>query len=469
LRKAVMIAATGSGSGKTTITSGLLEMFSEDGISVSAYKCGTDYIDPMFHRRVIGVPSENLDLFLAGEEKVREIFKRRENETELAVVEGVMGLYDGTSPSSEEASSYHLASVLDIPIILVVDAGGMGRSILAVIRGFLSMDKESRIKGIFLNRISDSYFMKIKPVIEEEIGIPVVGHLSKMEKETFSGRHLGLKMPSEIPEVKNMLETIAGKLRDGLDTERFLQIARLDTEGSDEKENNQDVKKDNVKKENVKKNVRIAVARDEAFCFYYEENLRMLEEAGAILVDFSPLHDKEIPSDVDGILLGGGYPELFAKELSQNTSMLKSVKERIEAGMPSLAECGGFLYLHEGLDVDGKIYPMVGVTSGNGYNKGKLVRFGYVELSEKESAFLDSSKESGQIIRGHEFHYYDTDDNGKDAICRKRSTGTVWEAACIGENHWWGFAHLYYPSNENFPKRFVEKCEIYKEKREKRV
>ncbi len=459
MNRGFLIAATGSGCGKTTITCGLLMALKQSGHRVRSFKCGPDYIDPMFHKKVLGIPSKNLDLFFSGSDGIREVFYR-ENDSEISVVEGVMGLYDGMNPVSNEGSSYEVASVLDLPIVLIVDAHGMGRSILAVISGFLQMDIEHRIAGVILNKISKSYYGLIKPVIEEELGIAVFGYLPKQTDGTLESRYLGLKLPEEVKDLTEQADALGKLLQETVDLERLLECSELSEDDavaalSHWKENH--VVQNAVKASGEQDSYpRIAVARDEAFCFYYEENLRLLEEMGAELVFFSPLHDAHLPENIQGLLLGGGYPELFAKKLSENTSMREEIAYAIKQEMPSLAECGGFMYLHESIeDASGVKYPMCSVIPGNCYNTGKLVRFGYITMEEKMAQFLpaDAAK-----IRAHEFHYYECEENGADAISIKPVTGRNWESAIIAENHWWGFAHLYYGSNETFPRVFVEAC-----------
>jgi len=447
MKNAFMIAATGSGCGKTTITCALLEALKRRGEKVRSFKCGPDYIDPMFHREILGIPSKNLDLFFAGEALTRELFLL-DNDSDVSVVEGVMGLYDGMHVGSAEGSSYHLACALNLPILLVVDAHGMGRSILAVLKGFLEMDVQKRIKGVILNRISPMFFAAIKPLIEEELSLCVVGYYPKREEGAFESRYLGLKLPGEIGDLKAKVESAADVIEQSADMDRLLELSTVadcvDRLMSQDEETNR---------------VRIGIAMDAAFCFYYEDNLRMLKEAGACLVPFSPLLDEKLPEGICGLILGGGYPENYAKELSENRKMLSEIKTALDAGMPSLAECGGFMYLHEGIQTrDGDCYEWVGSIPGKCSYTGHLVRFGYLTMEEKQGRFLPWDHNR---IRAHEFHYYDSDNNGNDCISTKPVTGKSWESANVGEDHFWGYAHLYYPSNPAFPKCFVEKCLNY--------
>lgn len=456
----IVIAATKSGSGKTLLTCAMLKALVMRGLNVAAVKCGPDYIDPMFHEEILEVPSKNLDLFFTNEEQTRGLFLQ-DNESDISVIEGVMGLYDGLGGVSEEASTYHLARALNAPIVLVINARGMGRSILAEIAGFLSMDRERLIAGVILNCISGMFFESIKPVIEQELQIPVLGYYPMQQDLKLESRHLGLKLPQEVNDLKEMARLAALKLEKTVDVDRILAIAadaqELVCEPWDKqvcKLLNGDVPK--------AKGVRIAIARDEAFCFYYADNLKMLESFGATLIPFSPVHDKELPKDIHGIILGGGYPELYAKALAQNEGMKESIRKAIDNNIPSLAECGGFMYLHETMQTqDGEEYAMVGKISGNCSYRNKLVRFGYIFMKEKENVFLGGDGKT--VICAHEFHYFDSDQNGCDCVATKPLTGRTWDAAHVDANHWWGFAHLYYPSNPLFAAQFVRSCEKYNE------
>ena len=451
----VLIAATKSGSGKTTITCALLQALKERGIRTRAFKCGPDYIDPMFHKQIIGVPSRNLDTFFSGPEQIRELYQMNSKETddraEISVIEGVMGLYDGLGGIREEGSAYHLAEVLDIPIVLVLDAHGMGRSMIPLLFGFLKYDKSHLIRGVILNRTTPMFLQTIAPLIEQELKLPVLGCFPKTQKLVMPGRHLGLVMPDEIDDIRRQLHEAAVQLEKTVDIDRILAIA-------DETGNIDDFSRKTAGKPCA--DLRLAVAQDEAFCFYYEDNLRMLRENGVTIVWFSPIHDEVLPQNIDGILLGGGYPELHARALAANEKMRKAIRDSITAGMPSVAECGGFMYLHDTLvDKTGVSFGMAGVLPAECKDTGKLVRFGYVEIEEKEAGWLPA----GTNIRGHEFHYYDSSDNGMDCVAQKPVTGRNWPCIHSAPEHWWGYPHLYYPSNPEFVYHFVAQMRKWKQ------
>lgn len=476
--KRVMIAAPGSGSGKTTVTCALLQTLKEQGEATVSFKCGPDYIDPLYHEKVLGIPSYNLDTFFTGEEQTRKLFAKHAAGADIAVIEGVMGLYDGLGGTREKGSSYHLAKVTKTPVILVTDAKGMGRSVLALLAGFLQYDTEHLIRGVILNRVSGGYYEILKPLIEGELQLPVLGYLPEKERFHVGSRHLGLVMPNELEGIRERLAALSAEFEKTVSLSAVVELAESagELEGM-VKTGNTGKQKDARGVERVgvpgkaEKTVAlaqkvcedgkpiIAVARDEAFCFYYRDNLRLLEENGAELVWFSPLRDEKLPRGCSGLLLGGGYPELYAKNLSQNTAMRKAVKEAVEKGMPVVAECGGFMYLHKALvDQEGNSYAMVGVVDAECYYAGKLVRFGYVEMQEKESRFLPK----GAVIKGHEFHYYDSTCNGEDVTAVKPVTGKSYSCIIESGNCFIGFPHLYYPSNPAFVKSFVEKARKYK-------
>ena len=455
----IMVAAPGSGSGKTTITCSLLMVLKNRGEQVVSYKCGPDYIDPMFHKQVIGIPSKNLDTFFTDEDATRELFLKNRTEKDFVVMEGVMGLFDGLGGIREEGSSYHLAKVTETPIVLVINAKGMGRTLIPMIAGFLKYDKEKLIKGVILNKMSKSYYEIIKPLIEEELRIRVLGYFPDEKDINLESRHLGLVMPNDSEDIQKRLQVMSKRFEKTVDVEEIEHIAEqakelllaqkpLNINGCSDKECSRPV---------------IAVAKDEAFCFYYEDNLLMLQENGAKITYFSPLHDTKLPDCCDALLIGGGYPELYAGELSRNVNMRNAIKQAIDTGMPIVAECGGFMYLHESItDKDGISHPMVGGIPATCSYKGKLVRFGYVEIQENKSCFLPE----GQLIKGHEFHYFDSTDNGDCCTAQKPTTGREYPCVMEGDNYWMGFPHLYYPSNPFFAESFVKKAEKYKKVKE---
>ncbi|MCR4939184.1 MAG: cobyrinate a,c-diamide synthase [Treponemataceae bacterium] len=473
----IVIAAPRSGSGKTLVSIALMKALSLRGKKVAAFKCGPDYIDPMFHKKILELPSKNLDLFFTDEDRTRELFSFG-NKGDISVIEGVMGLYDGIAGYTGKASSYHLASVLEAPVLLVVNTKGTGLSVLAEIKGFLAMDEKRLIRGIILNNMSESLFTSLKPVIESECRLPVLGYLPTMKDLLVESRYLGLTLPDEIKDIKLSVEKAAAGLCQTVDIDRILGIAEAAPElaptvskasksfdGASPSEETADfsfLEADGVSMGGEEK-VRIAIARDEAFCFYYEDNLKLLEYYGAELVPFSPIHDPLLPKNIDGLILGGGYPELHGDKLEQNLSMRNSVKVALSRGLPSLAECGGFMYLHQRIGTsEGVFRNMAGVIEGDCSYKGRLVRFGYCQLSEDTGAF---SGDSGLKIKAHEFHYFDSTLSGESCTAVKPVTEKSWKCCHTAEDHWWGFPHLYYPSCPAFPRKFVDKCRAFRKKK----
>lgn len=448
----IMIAAPQSGSGKTLITCALLQALKEKNYHLESFKCGPDYIDPMFHKTVLGISSRNLDPFFTEDSITRMLLSKGQDSRDLAVIEGVMGLYDGLGGIREEASSYALAKATNTPILLTVNARGIGRSLLALLSGFLQYDTAHLIKGVILNQTPSSFASVLAKEIEETFHIPVVASFPVRDDVRIESRHLGLVMPYELEDIQSRLKIASQVLCENANIEQILEIAKSAPKLE------YDVESD-IKHKITEKTIRIGVARDEAFCFYYEDNLDLLKSLGAKLIFFSPLHDDTLPKDLDGILFGGGYPELYLKELEENESMRNSVKSAIENKMPSLAECGGFMYLHDTIfDSEKKPYKMAGVIHACCMKKERLVRFGYLTLNSKTDSFL----QKGETIRGHEFHYYDSEDNGECAIAKKPVGTRSWECVHAGSDHWWGFAHLSYYSNPKFAEKFAEACRSYK-------
>lgn len=502
----LMIAAPASGCGKTTLTCALLRLLQNRGKSPVSFKCGPDFIDPMFHEQVLGVPSTNLDSFFVDEEEVREIFAEKifsqsQNEkkpADFAVIEGVMGLFDGLAGKSLKASSYDIARITNTPILLCIDASGMSRSIVPLIKGFLDYDRLQSggcgklIKGIFLNKVSKGSFQLLKALIEEECagyGVKVIGYLPKDSEIALESRHLGLFLPDEIKDLNRRIQKSSQILDETTD---FTELENLISDRGDLKglalraqlfgrltKNSpceflpciavpfptlgEGVAPNEVGAKGEPSPIpnsalKIAVARDEAFCFYYDENLRLLKESGANLVYFSPLHEKALPSGIGGILLGGGYPELHAAKLEANRSMRESIKSAVENGIAVMAECGGFMYLQEKLtDKDGVSYEMCGAIKGECAYTGKLVRFGYAEFASKEEEKTEGGWEK-LSVRGHEFHYFDSTNNGSDFTAKKPLSSRSWDCMIHTEKMLAGFPHLYYRSNPKIVEWFLESC-----------
>ena len=348
-----MLAAPSSGSGKTALACALLAALQKRGLAPCAFKCGPDYIDPMFHRSVLGVESHNLDLFLCGEDAARALYARHAAGHGAAVVEGVMGFYDGVGGVTARASAWHVARTLDLPVLLVLRPRGASLTLAAQVRGLLAFRQPSHIAGILLNDCSAMLARSLAPMLEQETGVPVLGYLPHMPEAAFGSRHLGLYTAAEIDGLAARIGALAAQLEQSVDMPRLLALCGRRTADGAGRERKAPARKQAA---------RIAVARDEAFCFAYAETLESLRDAGAELVFFSPVHDAALPGGAGGLYLPGGYPELYAGQLSQNAAMRRAVRRAVEAGLPTVAECGGFLYLGQSLEgEDGAVHPMAAV------------------------------------------------------------------------------------------------------------
>ncbi|MGI6217742.1 MAG: cobyrinate a,c-diamide synthase [Coriobacteriales bacterium] len=450
----LMLAAPMSGGGKTTVTCGLLSLLISRGMSPVSFKCGPDYIDPMFHSTVIGTPGFNLDLFFSSEEQARSLLARNSEGADIAVLEGVMGFYDGLGGTNAQASAYHLSSATDTPVILVVDAHGASLSVAAMVKGFMEFRPHSNIKGVLLNRVGPSMREILSNVIEQECGIPVVGCLPNDSAYSLESRHLGLVTASEVEGLREKIALIADALEKNCDIDLMLKIANSAPDLSD---------KPFETPRATNRSPRIAIADDNAFCFYYHENIQMLEDLGAEIVRFSPIRDAALPDGTDALYLGGGYPELNAKALEANVGMRKQVLAACEDGMPVFAECGGFLYLQDELcDLDGNLWQMVGFMHGSAKYTGRLTRFGYVNLLCNEGNYL--CDKGGKLV-AHEFHYYDCTENGETFDASKPIGNRKWKCFVNKNRTLAGFPHLYFPANGNFARRFVLAAEKYGESR----
>lgn len=456
----VVFAAPKSGSGKTMITCGMIELCRRRQLKTASFKCGPDYIDPMFHRKVLGISSGNLDTFFTDQETTRYLLARKAKNVDITILEGVMGYYDGLAGKSEKASTYEVARVTETPVILIVDGKGASVSLAAVVNGITNYRKDSGIAGILLNRVSKGYYDRLKDLIETECGLPVIGYLEEMPDLMVPSRHLGLIAPDELDSFKRWLGRIADAMEKTVEVDRILRIADMApmVEG----------KAPFIKK--LPCRVRIALARDEAFSFYYSENLDLMEEMGAEIVPFSPIHDENLPGDVDGILFGGGYPENYGKELEAAVNMRKSVREACRREMPVLAECGGFMYLQKTLRTkDGCICEMAGVLDGEIVPTGRLCRFGYIEAAAKRAGVFGQQADSfgkltevtgggGGKIRGHEFHYFDCTKNGEGFLMEKPLSDQIYESMVYTNTMAAGFPHFYYYSNPEMLYQFLMKC-----------
>lgn len=469
----IVIGGTNSGTGKTTITCAILMALKKRGYNLCSFKCGPDYIDPMFHRKVFGIPATNLDLFFTDKETTLWIMKKayeaenvgssKDSDKKIAVMEGVMGYYDGVAGTTSIASTYDLAKATQSPAILLVDGKGKSLSLLAEIKGFLEFRQNSNIKGVIINRISGSMYGLLRDMIREQLGVEPLGYFPVMSDVCLESRHLGLVTADEIEDLEHILDLLASKAEETLEIDKILELAggaeNLEFNKSENVlcfEHEKEKLKDKMLREEGPQKIRIGVARDEAFCFYYNENLKMLEELGCQLVEFSPLRDNCLPRNLDGIILGGGYPELYGKILEENLTMREDILAALDEGMPCVAECGGFMYLHEGLlDREDNVYKMVGALEGKCFPLEKMGRFGYINLEFNRENFL-GDKETH--VKGHEFHYWESENTGDFLHAQKPLRKKNWQCVVAKKNIFAGFPHLYFWSNPEIPSNLVVKC-----------
>ena len=436
--KTLMISAMQSGAGKTVTTCALLAAFRRRGVGVQAFKCGPDYIDPMFHERVLQVPSRNLDLFLQGKDGVIKTLSRAD--ADLALIEGAMGYYDGLN-NSTEASAYALARLTNTPVLLVVPPKG-SLTLAAQVNGIKDFRPDSGIAALILSNCPEQRAASLTSMLERETELPVLGFLPPMDEACFESRHLGLITAGEISDLAARLERLGEAAEQHIDLDRLISLAGTH--------------KTETKAKTVRlPRCRIAVARDEAFCFTYADNLDALREAGAEMISFSPLHDLELPK-ADGLYLPGGYPELYARKLSENTAMRESIAAAVRAGLPTVAECGGFLYLGQSLeDAEGRAHPMCGILPGRGFRTGHLQRFGYQTLCAPDNSLLFHA---GERVPAHEFHYWDCTENGAELRAEK-ADGRCWSCGFVSSSLYAAFPHLHFGGALPLAERFVKACE----------
>ena len=442
-----LLAAPRSGSGKTTMTCALLMALKRRGCAPCAFKSGPDYIDPMFHRAVLGVESRSLDLFFSAPETVRTLYAKGAAGHGAAVCEGAMGFYDGLGGVSDRASAWHLADTLGLPVLLVVEPKGQSLTLAAELKGLVNFRTPSHIAGILLNNCTARMHALLAPMLEKETGLPVLGFLPKLPEAVIGSRHLGLYTAAEVENLQQKLALLADAAEEHIDWPRLLALCEKEPPALP------------VQPETPPARVRIAVAQDEAFCFTYAETLEAFRDAGAEVVFFSPLRDTALPENIGGLYLPGGYPELHARELSENTSLLREIKQKIESGLPTAAECGGFLYLGQSLtDAEGQSWPMTGVLPGEAKDAGRLVRFGYAALSADSDSMLFRAGESFPI---HEFHHWDSTANGTALAAKKPVGGAAWRCGFVNEHFYAGFPHLYWAGTP-LPQRFAAAAENYR-------
>ncbi len=394
-QNSLVIAGTHSGCGKTTVTLGIMAALCARKVKVQPFKCGPDFIDPTLHRLVTGQVSRNLDVRMCGADYVEQLFAAHAPEDGISIIEGVMGLFDGGN-----GSAARLAKLLDLPVILVVDVRSAAESVAAVIKGFETLDPEVRVAGVILNRVgSERHQQMIADAVKKNCRAEIIGALPRDDTITLPSRHLGLHMGAEVHLNQQRLIELMEK---NLDLDRLQELA-----GQSLKSGTPIREPAKLRNQEPVNNVRLGLAWDEAFCFYYQDNLDMLKEAGAELVIFSPLHDRNLPENLDGLYLGGGYPELHAAALSGNATMRADIRQFSRSGRPVYGECGGFMYLTGSItDTEGREYPMAGVYPVAATMQKRLRRLGYRQVEMQQDTMLGAV---GSHCYGHEFHYSEID------------------------------------------------------------
>lgn len=459
-RSRVMFVGTNSGCGKTTVTCAVMKALADQGLVVSPFKCGPDYIDPMFHKKITGRPCVNLDLFFLKAPMVNWLMDHHMADADISIVEGVMGMYDGIGVTTK-ASAFDVAVATHTPMILVVNARGMSVSLAAMIMGYINYGGSDLVKGVILNNVGRGMYLFLKDTIESQTGVKVLGYLERQPEAVIESRHLGLVTADEIGDLDKKLKILSEAAEKSIDLQALKCIADSADDGFTYKREAMDFEAE-LKKESDEK-VRLAVALDRAFCFYYESNFDLFSRAGIEVVPFSPLENEPVPEDVDGVYLGGGYPEVYARELAENKKTKESLKQCFQRQMPVIAECGGFMYLHEYIeDKEGIRYPMTGIISGTAKLTEKLGPFGYVDFELKQDGLFGKK---GDIIKAHEFHYSVSDNVGEDFVISKNSQ-KKWCEGHGGPFLYCGYPHLYFYSHVDSVMSLKQAMAAYQKRRQ---
>ena len=436
----LVLAGTNSGCGKTTVTCAVLQSLVRRGLRVGAAKCGPDYIDPMFHSRVIGAKSSNLDPFFFDRDTIRYLLSHNGEGCDVTVIEGVMGYYDGLGLTSTRASTYEAARETESPVVLVVNARGAALSVVAAVQGFLDFAPDNNVQGVILNGCSAMSYGALARELESRLGVRACGYLPRLPECALESRHLGLVTADEVADLREKLRQLAEAAEKTLELDALLEIAHnapvLDFTPPVSPEKGAPV--------------RIGVARDRAFCFYYEDSLDLLRQLGAELVSFSPLTDERLPNGIQGLYLGGGYPELYAAQLEENHALRRQIRDAVHTGMPCIAECGGFMYLTQA--IAGRA--MVGALPGDCFDTGKLTRFGYITATAREDNLLCRA---GEQVPMHEFHHWDTPQPG-DAFGAEKPSGKQWRCAYATDTLYAGFPHFHFYAKPVMAQRFLAAC-----------
>ena len=446
----IVIAGVRSGVGKTTIATGVMGALTRRGNQVQPFKAGPDYIDPSYHQIACGVPSRNLDTWLCDHSTVLELFQRASAGRDVSVVEGVMGVFDGHSSLTEEGSTAQLAKLLGAPVILIADAAKVARSVAAEILGFQKFDPDLNVAGVILNGVgSDRHLEFCKPQIEATTGLPVLGYLPRKEEFIQPERHLGLIPTVEGTVAQNWYDDVINQVEATMDVDAILKLAQTAETP---------LASPGVYPEiTLSPRATIAVAQDMAFNFYYQDSLDLLSAWGAEIASFSPLEDEKLPVGTGGIYLGGGFPELFASQLSDNKPMHHSIMEAVTNGVPVYAECGGLMYLGKSLtDLEGSTHPMIGVIPAESAMSQSRLTLGYREV---ESCSDNPVLQTGQRVRGHEFHWSTLaqQPEAEESVYKVIDQDNRPDGFRTS-NVWASYVHIHLGSRPGLAARFVQTC-----------
>lgn len=442
MKQGFIIAGTNSGCGKTTVTIGLMALLKSLGKNIAPFKTGPDYIDPLFHRQVLQMPSYNLDSFLLSSSAIKYLYNKHTQNKDISIVEGVMGMYDGMG-NHAIGSTYELSQILNLPVILVVGCRGLYQSVAAIVKGFANFKQATNVKGVILNHVSSAdHFAFLKSIIERECNVSCVGYVPTNKQFSLESRHLGLIQAEEVSELDSKVNKLQETLSTTIDLEKLLAITQVES-------NEEEVKYALPAIDLTTLN--IGVAYDKAFRFYYKDNLELLEELGATLQYFSPINDASLPEDINCLYIGGGYPEVFAHKLATNVSLRMQIKEAVENGMPCYAECGGLMYLTESIiDIKGEEYSMCGVFNSTIQMTKRLQRFGYA-IAEYD----------GVTTKCHEFHRSQIIENESASNYKltyqlhKPEKPMAWQCGLHANHCLAGYAHVHFYSDVDFFKKIV--------------
>lgn len=458
----IMIAGTKSGVGKTTVSMGLMAALSKR-MTVQPYKVGPDYIDPAFHSYITGRGCRNLDSYMLSEEMIQYFYEKNMAGADMSLVEGVMGLFDGAEVGSDIGTSASIAKMLGLPVILVVDGSKVATSLAATVKGFDLFDPDLRMAGVIINNVgSKVHYDILKRGIDYHTEVKVCGYLLKNSALSLPERHLGLVPAGELDELNDVFDQLAQQIEATVDIEAIIELSHTG------KQARQEAIKRPIEWPQLRSTghkIRIAIAKDQAFNFYYQDALDLMaEEYGVEWLPFSPIEDERLPEDIHGLYLGGGFPEMFALELSSNKTLIQSLHEHLEAGLPYVAECGGLMYLCEDLiDLEGVKHPMAGWLKGMTQMERRLQRFGYAQLTLKADCLFGSK---GDSIKVHEFHRSSANVEAKALYdLKKIRYGEViksWECGFTKGNGIAAYAHMHFASNPEFARNFAQACYDYK-------